>query len=70
MDTGGFGIPIIMRQMNGGLFNHSVHLSSVMALYNPAGPIGPPLVRMEDGRSVEEEASGPGCHSHGASHGG
>jgi hypothetical protein len=28
MDTGGFGIPIIMRQMNGGLFNHSVHLSS------------------------------------------
>jgi hypothetical protein len=30
MDTGGFGIPIIMRQMNGGLFNHSVHLSNVV----------------------------------------
>src|SRR5215217_1466438 len=27
MDTGRFGIPINMRQMNGGLFNHSVHLS-------------------------------------------
>jgi hypothetical protein len=29
MDTDGFGIPISMRQMNGGLFNHSVHLSGL-----------------------------------------
>ncbi len=29
MDTGRFSIPVSMRQMNGGLFNHSVHLSRV-----------------------------------------
>jgi hypothetical protein len=29
MDTGGIGISISMWQMNGSLFNHSVHLSSV-----------------------------------------
>ena len=32
MDTGGISIPISMRQMNGGLFNHSVHLSSWITL--------------------------------------
>src|SRR5919112_2755225 len=35
MDTGAFGIPISMLQMNGCLFNHSVHLSSARRSLDP-----------------------------------
>src|SRR5215204_2337413 len=34
--------------------------ASVDELYNPAGPITPPLLRKEYARSVEEEANGRG----------
>jgi hypothetical protein len=45
MDTGGFGIPISMRQINFGLFNHSVHLSSFWCEIEERATVGidPPL---------------------------
>src|ERR687898_420647 len=53
MDPGGFGIPISMRQMNGGLFNHSVHLSRCTKLLRLTLWPHKDVVDRDHGRSSE-----------------